>query len=255
MDDLDRMFRRLIQNIRNGYPEYLTQPFEVSELFQNLIPYRHNRKELEIDTNEDYEIALCQMLAGERSLLVGDDVMRETLREQLASSNPNTAIYREFAASRVVLVPEAVRRADAAAGPMDSSPSPRSSGAMMSPPPRSVAAPPVFPPTPPPPPPAPAPRASAPNIPPPPPGARSSGAVRAPMPSPSASRPVAGVSATNPPAGECRFCGGALPAGRRVVYCPSCGQNLAIQRCPACGSELEINWKFCVTCGRGTGPT
>ncbi len=78
MDDLDRMFRRLVQNIRNGYPEYLSQPFEVSELFQSLIPYRHNRKELEIDTNEDYEIALCQMLAGERQLMMGDDVMRET---------------------------------------------------------------------------------------------------------------------------------------------------------------------------------
>jgi hypothetical protein len=245
MDDLDRMFRRLIQNIRNGYPEFLTQPFEVSELFQNLIPYRHNRKELEIDTNEDYEIALCQMLAGERSLLVGDDVMRETIREQLASSNPNTAIYREFASSRVMLVADAVRRADAAGGPMESSPSPRASGA-MSPPPRS-APPPVAPPPP-------APRASVPNIPPPPPGSRSSGAVRAPMPSPPATRAAAGGTATpTPPAGDCRFCGGALPAGRRIIYCPSCGQNLAIQRCPACGSELEVGWKFCVTCGRGSG--
>jgi predicted RNA-binding Zn-ribbon protein involved in translation (DUF1610 family) len=239
MDDLDRMFRRLVQNIRNGYPELLSQPFEVSELFQSLVPYRHNRKELEIDTNEDYEIALCQMLAGERGLMMGDDVMRETIREELASPNPNTAIYREFAASRVVLVADAVRRADAQGGPMDSNPQPRASGAAV-------------PPRPSPPPPPPPPRASSPNVPPPPPGARSSGPMRAPMPSPPASRPSTPVTAS-PPAGDCRFCGGALPAGRRVIFCPNCGQNLAIQRCPACGSELEVNWKFCVTCGRSAG--
>jgi len=232
MDELDRMFRRLVDNIRNGYPEYLTQPFEVGELFQTLIPYRHNRRELAIDTNEEYEIALCRLVSGERSLLGGDDVMRETIREELASANPNTAIYREFASSRVALVADAVRRIDAGGAPI---PSPAARP--------SVAA------APPPPPP---PRPAAP-IPPPPPGARASGPVRAePAPRPSAkvASPAAGVSAS---AGQCRFCGGALPAGRRVVFCPNCGQNLAISRCPACGSELDLNWKFCVTCGRATG--
>ena len=42
-----------------------------------------------------------------------------------------------------------------------------------------------------------------------------------------------------------------LPRGRAVTFCPYCGQNLTIQRCPACGTELEIDWKFCITCGRG----
>jgi len=28
-----------------------------------------------------------------------------------------------------------------------------------------------------------------------------------------------------------------------------------VQRCPACGTELEINWKFCITCGRGIAST
>ena len=115
MDDLDRMFRRLVQNIRNGYPEYLSQPFEVSELYTSLIPYRHNRRELEIETNEDYEIALCQLLSGERGLVGGDDMMRETIKLELASPNPNTAIYREFSSSRIALASDAVRRIDPAA--------------------------------------------------------------------------------------------------------------------------------------------
>jgi predicted amidophosphoribosyltransferase len=51
----------------------------------------------------------------------------------------------------------------------------------------------------------------------------------------------------------CRFCGGTLPEGRNVIYCPHCGNNLSVSRCPACGSELEKGWKFCATCGRGVG--
>ena len=62
MDDLDRLVRRLVQNVRNSYPQYMSQPVEVSELYQTLIPYRHNRTELEIETNQDYEAALCQLL-------------------------------------------------------------------------------------------------------------------------------------------------------------------------------------------------
>jgi hypothetical protein len=241
MDELDRMFRRLVQNIRNGYPVYLTQPFEVGELFQNLIPYRHNRRELDLDTNEDYEIALCRMLAGEQNLLGGDDVMRETIREELASPNPNTAIYREFASSKVALVADAVRRLDARS-PVASTPVARASGAVP-PAPRPAAAP---APTAPPAPPAPTVRSAAP--------ARAQ-AMPSPPPRPSGKMSPSSSPGAIPPAGICRFCGGSLPGGRRVVFCPSCGQNLAVQRCPACGSELDLNWKFCVTCGRGTGAT
>ncbi|NUQ94252.1 MAG: hypothetical protein HOQ26_15235 [Gemmatimonadaceae bacterium] len=51
--------------------------------------------------------------------------------------------------------------------------------------------------------------------------------------------------------GHCRYCNGTLPAGRRLTYCPHCGQNLTVQHCPACNTELEVGWKFCTTCGRG----
>ena len=236
MDELDRMFRRLVENIRNGYPELLTQPFEVSELFQSLIPYRHNRRELAIDTNEEYELTLCRLLAGERSLMGGDDVMRETLREQLATNNPNTAIYREFASSRVAIVADAVRRLDAGGSPV-APPLARGAAATV-----------------------PVPQVRMPNVAPPPPGARSSGPMRAdplpsPPPRPSGKVPQPSPQASAAPSNLCRFCGGTLPGGRRVLFCPNCGQNLAIARCPACGSELDLNWKFCVTCGRSTGTT
>jgi predicted RNA-binding Zn-ribbon protein involved in translation (DUF1610 family) len=228
MDDLDRMFRRLVQNIRNGYPEYLTRPFEVSELYQNLIPYRHNRRELAIETNQDYEMALCRLLAGERGYLQSDDAMAEAIRGELASANPNTAVFREFAASRVALAPTAERRWRELGGDLSSAPTPEA--------PVTPAAPPT--PT--------APMAASPSP------------AAPPASTPAASAPAAAAprvaDASRGDAGStCRYCGMALPGGRRATYCPHCGQNLMIRRCEACGTELDVSWKFCITCGRGTG--
>jgi hypothetical protein len=50
----------------------------------------------------------------------------------------------------------------------------------------------------------------------------------------------------------CRFCGGKLPGGRKLTFCPHCGVNLTVRQCPACSTELDVNWRFCVTCGRGS---
>src|SRR5918992_3897347 len=110
MDDLDRILHRLVQRIRAEYPEYMNRPFEVSELYQNIVPYRHHRRELGIETNQDYELALLRLLAGERGYLMGDASMQDAVKRELASPNPNTALFREFAAARVSLSPEASRR-------------------------------------------------------------------------------------------------------------------------------------------------
>lgn len=234
MDDLDRMFRRLVQNVRNGYPEYLSRPFEVAELYQNLIPYRHNRRELEIETNQDYEAALCQLLAGERGYLTGDEDMQSALRHEMGSPNPNTAIFREFAASRVALSAQGVRQLNE----MPASPS--HVPTLVTPPTPARAAepaglghahaPPRRPAPPPPPPPAPAPSAAV-----------------EPPPRPDTARPGSATA--------CVYCGSRLPAGRDAAFCPHCGQNLHVQRCPACGTELDVGWRYCITCGRGVAAT
>lgn len=49
---------------------------------------------------------------------------------------------------------------------------------------------------------------------------------------------------------QCHFCGGSLPSGRSLTFCPYCGLNLTVRQCPACSTELERAWRFCVTCGR-----
>jgi len=53
---------------------------------------------------------------------------------------------------------------------------------------------------------------------------------------------------------QCAYCGGTLPAGRKVNFCPHCGQPPSGElRCPACGSEVDVGWGYCVSCGRPTG--
>jgi hypothetical protein len=65
-----------------------------------------------------------------------------------------------------------------------------------------------------------------------------------------AQRPQAAILATG---GNCRYCGGALPDGRKITFCPHCGQNMTMRNCPACGTELEVTWRFCTTCGHELG--
>lgn len=237
MDDLDRVFHRLVSNIRHRHSEYLTLPFTVQELYETLIPYRHHRRELGIETNQDYEIAVSRLLSGERDYLLTDQAMRDKLKSELQSGHGDPGAFREFASSKVSLAPEALRRIRAltvsgADEPAQAAPAP---AAAPSEPPARPAAPinATFPVS------SPAPAQPAPPPPP----------VEA-----SRAAPAALSSMTNASLPEgCRFCGGTLPEGRAVVYCPHCGNNLSISRCPACGSELEKGWKFCVTCGRGVG--
>ena len=256
MDDLDRVFHRLVSNIRHRHPEYLTLPFTVQELYETLIPYRHHRRELGIETNQDYEVAVTRLLSGERDYLQADPEMRDRLQSELSSPHADPGAFREFAGAKVSLAPEALRRIRALTVP--------SGGTVAAPAPSAAAtggpsiegsqaapeAPPASPP-----------ETEAPPIPP---GTTGSGAVVSGTPSsgglsatfpvssagePARPTPAAIPTLLNVPEG-CPFCAGTLPEGRTVLYCPHCGNNLSVTRCPACGGELEKGWKFCITCGR-----
>jgi hypothetical protein len=243
MDDLDRVFHRLVSNIRHRHPEYLTLPFTVQELYETLIPYRHHRRELGIETNQDYEIAVSRLLSGERDYLLADPEMRDKLQAELSSQHADPGAFREFAGAKVSLAPEALRRIRALTVPSGAAAAAESASGGTASAPSST---------------------PAPSVPP----MSGSGAAVAPAP------PSGGINATFPlssaTAGEsarptptalssllnlsvpegCQFCGGTLPEGRTVIYCPHCGNNLSVSRCPACGGELEKGWKYCVGCGR-----
>lgn len=237
MDHLERMFRHLVRTIETSFPMYLSRPFEVGELYQTILPYRHHRRELGFGTNQDYEMALTELLSGTGGYLIVDDRMADLLRRELESTNPDPGAFREFATSQVALSPEALRRVQGGAEPAAATPAERAADAGT-----PVEAPPAFVRSPQ--------RESAPAAPP---------AMPPSPPRPSTSvggTPPAGARHTPPvavnPGDSCRYCGGALPVGRRILFCPHCGQNLTVQHCAACGTELEVGWKFCVTCGRAS---
>lgn len=318
MDELDRLYRRMVDNIRGMFPELLAREFDVSQLYQQIVPYRTNRRELGFDSNEDYELALMQLLAGLRGYLVTDSELQRAMRTELASPNPDLTAFRIYATSSVSLAPEPLRALErrlltqederrttpslsaseqatlagratesldvtsdspvvppsraAGASSVAGSPAPRPATPAATP---AAPIPPVTRQAPAPPS---APAASARPVEPgtaAAPGAPSASAAAhsprphappsaaaapapprppraAPQPPPSPSMPVPRSTAPAVTVGAtCRYCSGVLPDGRRVTFCPSCGHNLTVQHCPACATELEVDWKFCITCGRG----
>jgi hypothetical protein len=253
MDNLDRMYRHLVRTIRSKFPQYLSQPFDVAELYQTILPYRHHRRELGLETNEDYEITLTELLSGARDYVIADDRMRDALRAELASVNPDPSAFKQFASATVALSPNALRSLES--GPDDPTtplrpvavPEVRSVGeggrtaefeavrATHAEEARAAKA------------------AAG--------GAERGASAAAPLAQrrstpaelpPPTTAPSGARAVTPEPGATCRWCNEALPPGRAITFCPHCGQNLTTMNCPACGSELEVGWKFCAVCGRPT---
>ena len=229
---LVRMFRRLVHNVRAGFPDLLSRPFEVSALHSRLIPYRLNRRELGIDSAEEYELTLMRLLAGTRGLLSGDPDMQEALRAELESPNPDLSVFRAWGTASVSITATAVRALDSqspAAVRIQNPAAPARQAEMAGRAtlelPTSGSAPAVT------------------TVATPPAAMKASTPAPAPVTAPVASAPRAHGTG-------CRYCAGELPEGRDAQFCPHCGQNLSIKQCPACSTELEVEWQFCITCGR-----
>lgn len=228
MSDVERMYRHLVRTVRAKYTPLLTRPFEVGELYQTILPYRLHRRELGLETNQDYETVLLELLSGAHGYLVVDDKMRDDLSTQLASANPDLSVIRSFASAHIALAPEALHRLEAETRASGAQGAVRGTTASHTPMTRG-------------------------------PTRTGSGAMPAisAIPASGAGVPLEPHSRRTPPpvdvsTGElCIFCKGQLPEGRQISFCPHCGQDLTVVHCPACGGELERGWKFCVTCGRG----
>ncbi|MBK7922901.1 MAG: zinc ribbon domain-containing protein [Gemmatimonadetes bacterium] len=290
MTDLERLFRRLVDNLIAIDPARLHRPLALGDLLGSVIPYRTNRRSLQIDSVEDYEMLVLRLAAGEGGFvrLASDDVA-QVFRDQLESPNPDLEVLREHAKAELFLGTEPLAHA-LGPGPEEAYAPPEEEFDFPSVIPIDAARTPV-----------PAPdRGEPPNrraaTEPPPgarerdPGARES--FRAEPPSQPAARPASPRTTTEPtvrplftaepaaptpppppmvppvprmtaepePRGRrrdsdvrCSYCGGHLPGGRTVNFCPHCGQNQSLTRCPECQSELELGWKHCISCGHPVG--
>lgn len=221
--DVDRMFRLLVATMTSRSPDTLRRPFEVGDLYQDILPFRLFRRELGLDTNRDYELTLLELLSGAGGYLVVDDRMGDTLRRELSAAIPDAGAFRQFAKTQVSINPDALAALSAeqsgGGGPVGAS--------------RAAAAP-IVPATP---------------------ERRTSGAMSAVPPAVAPLTPTGRPPIVAAPGESCRFCGGPLPPGRSLTYCPHCGQDQTVLHCQACGSELEVGWKYCTTCGRGVAST
>ncbi|MBW8768558.1 MAG: zinc ribbon domain-containing protein [Gemmatimonadetes bacterium] len=251
MDDVERMYRQLVRIIRTTSPQLLTQPFPVSDLYSTILPYRLHRRELGLETNQDYEMALLELLSGARGYLIVEDRMKQTLADSLKSASPDPALIKEFAGARIALAPAALRQLDGEAQPAAVAPAADTATIATAPagttireatsaarPTASLSTT--------------APTTQVGTT-------RDTGAAparptgtTASAPATAARRPTRPITVASP-GEECPHCKGELPAGRPINFCPHCGQDLTMRHCPACGSELEHEWKFCVTCGRAAG--
>jgi hypothetical protein len=101
MDAVDRMFHVMVRAIRSKHPTFLHQPFTVAEIHQQIVPYRHFRRELGLETNQEYELTLMQLLTGARGYLDVDERLRDAFGKELASSSPEPSRVREFADAQV----------------------------------------------------------------------------------------------------------------------------------------------------------
>jgi len=242
MTDLERLFRRLVDNLIAIDPARLHRPLPLSDLYESVVPYRTNRRSLTIDSVEDYDLLLLRLCAGEGGFvrMLSPDVA-ERLKRELETSNPNLDLIRAYADAELRIETEPLAHAlgpgpdEAYAPPGELRPDqpepklpsepqdieeisletlraarlPSELIPMVPPPPRITAVPELE---------------------------------------------LTGTSGTkHDTAQRCSFCGGKLPGGRPVNFCPHCGQNQSFTRCPECQAEVELGWRHCVACGHFLG--
>lgn len=219
-DHLERLFRQLVANLAALNPAALHKPFTVSDLYQALVPYRTHRVPLGFETSEDYEMTVLRMLGGERGyVVVSPTDVREKLRAEIESVNPDTGLFRKFPDAHVLLDMEKVAEVTGVVGAIVPDPEPEP---LREPPRREL----------------------APAVP-----EEDRDQLPFTLEDTDEARPVAqprGISHSTP----CSYCGGSLPVGRTVLFCPHCGQNVGVVHCPTCDAELDVGWRFCISCGQ-----
>jgi hypothetical protein len=209
--DLECFFVQLVRTLAAGDRTRLGKPLLLVDIRNSILPYRANRRALQLESSEDYELVLMRLCAGEGGYArTGPDEVQDEFIKELESPNPDLTLVARHEKAVVHLDSRAVAKA-------------------LDPQPELAYAPQEH---------------------------LTPAAEITPTPG---GKPKRGVHEPRPAASKqdedrdkpsrCSRCGGALPTGRVVNFCPQCGQDLTRPRCSACQTELEPGWRHCVSCG------
>jgi hypothetical protein len=128
MTDLERLFHQLVSNLASTDPARLHRPIPLSDIRETILPYRANRRALQLESSEDYELVLMRLCAGEGGLArVEPEEIRAEFAAEAGSSNPDLTLVLRHETAVLVLEPEPLARAlgpsvDLAFAPPDHSP-------------------------------------------------------------------------------------------------------------------------------------
>lgn len=216
-DELDRLFELLVEVLAKD--ARLAVPFPAAEVYERLVPYRSKRSQLRVATHQDYEMTVLRLLAGERNYVrIDPDDVREAMQREVTAVNPDTAFFRNFPEALVMINRMAAER-HLRGDQMYAPPVPESAAEAAV--------------------------AEAPDD-----ETPIDYTSENPIPHPTFELEESAESTS----AQCPYCGGVLPAGRKVNFCPHCGQPPSGElKCPACGAEVDVGWAYCIGCGRSTG--
>lgn len=212
MDDLERFFRQIVRNLAATDPARLHRPLPLNDLRESIVPYRANRRALQLESSEDYELVLMRLCAGEGGFARTEpDELRAEFAAEIRSSNPDLDLVQRYENAVVSLEPKPLALALNPEKGLGFAPPGHSARTSLH---EEVAA-------------------ALPEL-----------STLEPLAADVESTPAGG-----PLVPQCGLCGRVLPTGRAVNFCPHCGGSQVLARCPACRSETEAGWRHCVSCG------
>ena len=225
MAELEHFFRILVQTLAGQNPARLHRPIAIGEVTR-VLPYREARRHLPLDSVEEYETLLIRLCAGEGGFAQADAAAQQEFAAEATRATPDLNVIRRRAEAHLVLRTEPL--AEALNGTVEGRFAPPEDGQMG--------------------------RwadgqeegGSA--------GQRVGAHHGAPVPEAphqaeeSRHGPDEFV-VEHPPVIRCAFCGGILPATRQVNFCPQCGMGQDVGKCGKCGADVDVGWRYCVTCG------
>jgi hypothetical protein len=211
VSDLERLFTQIVKNLAASDHTRVHRPVTLGDIRESIAPYRSNRRTLQLESSEEYELVLMRLCAGEGGFAkVEPEEVRVRFAEEVRSPNPDLTLSQLHRDVLLTLDPRPVARA-------------------LDPDPDRVFAPPhtAFNPTASYQPPMPTPERQREETP----------ITPKEHPAPASVVP------------RCPGCGGTLPRARVVSFCPHCGESQRRSGCPECQGALEPGWRYCVECG------